>query len=227
VNIGKQVRLIKKIKTCEVCGKQGDCDEVSSYLGGMVLCTKHKLQYKRHGRFFNRTYKDKNEIINYDNHAEIILTNKSMEIIARALISKEDVEKVSQLKWNASSSNGYVSSGCGKTQILLHRYILNAQEHEIVDHINRNKLDNQRENLRLCTHSKNSMNSSMKSNNTSGITGVWINKTKKKNKWVAEIFVGGKEICLGNFKNKEEAIKARGDAEQIYFKEFAPQNNNE
>ncbi|PAV30442.1 hypothetical protein CIL05_07835 [Virgibacillus profundi] len=101
---------------------------------------------------------------------------------------------------------------------LLHRIIKNPQEKEVVDHINHNTLDNVDENLRVGTRAQNTWNSRMKSNNTSGVIGVYSNSYGR---WVAEIYVNGKKISLGNFDDIEEAKKVRRNAEYQYFKEFA------
>ena len=90
------------------------------------------------------------------------------------------------------------------------------------DHINRNELDNRKENLRKATHQQNSCNRSLRKDNTSGVTGVYFDKTN--NNWYASITIFGKHIKLGTFANKEDAIKARLNAEVKYFKEFAPQS---
>jgi len=63
-------------------------------------------------------------------------------------------------------------------KIRLHRLIINASEGDIADHISRNKLDNRKINIRLCTSSQNSMNRSKLSINTSGHTGVGWNKNE-------------------------------------------------
>lgn len=92
------------------------------------------------------------------------------------------------------------------------------------DHIDKNELNNRKYNLRPCTQQENIRNSSLKSNNTSGITGVSFDKNN--NKWIAYIdIVKNKSTYLGRFKNKEDAIKARLQAEMKYYKEFAPQRH--
>lgn len=64
----------------------------------------------------------------------------------------------------------------------------------------------------------------VKKNNTSGITGVCWSTTKQR--WKAEIQVDKKKINLGSFIDKNDAIKARREAEQKYFKEFSLNKNN-
>jgi hypothetical protein len=82
---------------------------------------------------------------------------------------------------------------------------------KVIDHINRNKKDNRLCNLRICDKSINAFNIGIKSNNTSGVTGVWFRKDTKK--WVAEIKKNYKKISLGCYEKKEDAIKARKEAE--------------
>lgn len=91
------------------------------------------------------------------------------------------------------------------------------------DHIDRNPLNNRRNNLRHATISENSKNKRRYKNNTSGITGVtW---ESDRNKWKASVKVDGKELRLGNFINKDDAVKARLEAEAKYYGEFAPQKH--
>lgn len=91
------------------------------------------------------------------------------------------------------------------------------------DHIDRNPLNNRRNNLRMATIKENSINKKRYKNNTSGIIGIsW---ESDRSKWKAFIKIDGKESRLGNFLNKEDAIKARLEAEAKYYGEFAPQRH--
>lgn len=91
------------------------------------------------------------------------------------------------------------------------------------DHIDRNELNNRRYNFRLCTQQHNVWNSSIRSNNTSGVTGVCWSKNEEK--WFARIYVDGSQISLGYFRDFDEAVKIRLQAEVEYFGEFAPQQH--
>lgn len=83
-----------------------------------------------------------------------------------------------------------------------------------IDHINHDATDNRIKNLREVTHLENAQNQSMKSNNSTGVTGVyWANRDKA---FVAEIVVNKKKINLGNFRSLESAAKARAEAESTY-----------
>jgi hypothetical protein len=91
------------------------------------------------------------------------------------------------------------------------------------DHINRNPLDNRKENLRKAARIDNNRNCSISKNNTSGIVGVSWNR--RNNNWRTRIMVNNKSIELGQFAKKEDAIVARLQAELKYFREFAPQRH--
>ena len=136
----------------------------------------------------------------------------------------EDYDKIKEYCWYKDFSNGYIKTKTPDNKwIYMHRLVTNNQ-YKIVDHINRNKLDNRKENLRNTTKRQNVLNrNGVVSTNTSGITGVYFDN--KRNKWRAQICVDDKIKYLGIFINKEDAIKARLQAEQKYFKEFAPQKH--
>ena len=91
------------------------------------------------------------------------------------------------------------------------------------DHRNRNPMDNRKENLRQATHQENNRNHSVAINNTSGIIGVSFDKNR--NQWSAGISVNGKWMWLGRHSDKQDAIIARLQAEQKYYKDFAPQRH--
>lgn len=90
------------------------------------------------------------------------------------------------------------------------------------DHINRNRLDNRRCNLRPVTLSQNNCNRGIPSNNTSGYKGVWFDKCRGK--WRGDIRVSGKKISLGYHDDPKEAVKAYNEAALKYHGEFAVLN---
>ena len=108
----------------------------------------------------------------------------------------------------------------------MHRDILKLVGSETSDHIDLDKLNNQRSNLRRCTKKDNDRNKGLLKSNTSGYTGVWFHKGKWRIKrWVAEIHVNNKKISLGHFLTKEEGALAYNQAAQKYFGEFARLND--
>lgn len=140
----------------------------------------------------------------------------------RFIFDIDDYGIISPYYWYVDKNN-YVVSYINNKYIFMHRFLMNPNQ-KFVDHINRNTTDNRKSNLRLVTNQENKMNHNLSSNNSSGISGVaWI---KNQNKWRAYIKYKGKSYYLGQFINKEEAIKQRLLAELKYFGfDFAPQKH--
>lgn len=123
-------------------------------------------------------------------------------------------------------SGGYVQYSSRKDGLnnkKLHRIIMDCPEDWFIDHINHDKLNNCRSNLRIVTNQQNMMNKSKPKNNTSGVPGVSWNKRDKK--WYAHIRLNNKLINLGYFNNLEEASRVRKEAEIKYFGEFRNKDN--
>lgn len=98
----------------------------------------------------------------------------------------------------------------------MHRLIANCPQGMFVDHINHNKLDNRRENLRLVTVRENGMNREVSKTNKSGIKGV----SYFRKRWRAII---GRKL-IGYFDTKEEAAKAYNKAAKNLFGDYAKLN---
>jgi HNH endonuclease len=120
----------------------------------------------------------------------------------------------------AVNSVGYHLVRVGHKVMYVHRVVWQMMTGKppawFIDHVNGDRRDNRWVNLRAATPAQNSQNSKLRSNNTSGRTGVY----RSRGKWHARITFGGKRIFLGAFSNKVHAIKARAAAERLYFKEF-------
>lgn len=97
----------------------------------------------------------------------------------------------------------------------MHREILKPNEGFETDHINRDRLDNRRSNLRACTTSQNAHNRRLRSDNKTGVMGIWFRKDSRK--WTARIVVNGQRKILGCFISKEEAAMAYQQAAQQYY----------
>lgn len=140
----------------------------------------------------------------------------------------EDYEKIKNNCWYVSAQ-GYLVSNISDTErtcLIMHRLIMEAENYDIVvDHINHNKKDNRKENLRLVNRKQNNWNRSIVNNYPSGRTGVHWDKSR--NKWVARLKKEGKTHNLGRFENLEDAIKAREKAEKEYYGEYACIYNKE
>lgn len=144
------------------------------------------------------------------------------------LVDDDDFEKISQYKWYVTKKRdnyyAYRDQMINKKKyhIPLHRFLLNVPENMEVDHINRNGLDNRRENLRVCTQGQNNANRLKYKNNTSGYKGVfWHIKNKY---WRTQIVINKKAIHIGVFQDKVDAAKAYNQAALKYFGDFANLN---
>lgn len=141
------------------------------------------------------------------------------------LVSAEDYEKVKDYTWR-ETRNGYAITSIGgrlnKREILMHRLITGAVKGEWVDHKNHNKLDNRRDNLRLCTASQNIGNSNLRADNTSGYKGVTLHTINGN--WISRIMVEGKTIHLGVFDNPHDAARMYNFWALDIFGEFAKLN---
>lgn len=133
-----------------------------------------------------------------------------------ALVDSQDFEYLNQWKWCYDKSNGYAHRKNGKEKIYMHRLINETPEGFFTDHINRNKLDNRRSNLRSVTARENSLNISFQKNNTSGYKGIYWSQNRSK--WIAQIKYNYKTINLGGFLDIQSAWLARRFGERIYFK---------
>lgn len=136
-------------------------------------------------------------------------------------IDIDDIKLLENHYWTLS--RGYMESRDKGKLIRLHRVIMDAPAGKVVDHIDHDKLNNRKSNLRVCNHSRNGQNSQISINNASGVTGVCWHK--KANKWTAQIKHQYDNHYLGLFADFDEAVKARLKAEAVYFGEFAPQKH--
>ena len=85
----------------------------------------------------------------------------------------------------------------------------------VIDHINGKTSDNRIANLRDVSHMENTRNSKLAANNTSGVNGV--SRHRRSGKWSAFIRHDGRQIHLGLFLTKEEAVAARSAADALYM----------
>ena len=150
------------------------------------------------------------------------IQNKSRR---RLLVDTLDLKLLSRSKdghWCFKlKENGYARivyrkdlGGDGKSLVSFHRLIMDFPFAMQVDHINRNKFDNRRENLRVCTHSQNSMNNAIRG--ICQFRGV----CKSRNKWQAQIKIDGINKYLGIFETEVAAALAYDAAAKLYGCEF-------
>ena len=141
-----------------------------------------------------------------------------------ALVDDEDYLTISRYKW-CFGNNGYAIRSSYKTNSnhsLMHRMIIDTPKGMLTDHINGDKLDNRRSNLRIATKSENMMNAGMRTNNKSGFKGVTWSKNAKK--WASQIMINGRHIHFGYFDDPKDAALAHDNGARKYHLDFAKTN---
>lgn len=146
----------------------------------------------------------------------------------------EDYNLIKDYCWTLpNGEEGYVFTTCRDDndiikRVPMHRLIMGVGDYKesngtiVIDHINHNRSDNRKNNLRICTPAQNGINKKLKKTSSTGYTGVYYTNPKKNGKkWVARIAINHKNLYLGRYENIEEAIAARKEAEKKYFGEFA------
>lgn len=143
------------------------------------------------------------------------------------LVDDGDFEIFGVFNWYCTE-HGYAARRDSEDKLhYLHRDITNASTEEVVDHINCNKLDNRRVNLRKCTQAENTWNARNKKVGKSGFIGVYTSDTGAKQGWhlkkkyAAKIHVNGKSIWLGRYATPEEAHRVYVDACNKYHGSFS------
>lgn len=132
------------------------------------------------------------------------------------LIDTEDLEKVKPYYFSKMTKGYFATSPCLRNvegMLYLHRFIVDCPKGLQVDHINHDKSDNRKANLRICTNQQNMMNKKAK--------GYYFRKDTHK--WQAELWYKKKKINLGCYATEEEAKQARKAGELKYFGEFVYQ----
>lgn len=142
-----------------------------------------------------------------------------------ALVDDDDFERLNQFKW-CTSSNGYAMRNVGhwphQSPLFMHHDILSIKKGKQTDHINGNKLDNRKANLREATGFENHWNTKKHIDNTSGFKGVTWHKVARK--WAVRIQQYGKPMYLGLFTTAEEAAHAYDKRARELFGEYARTN---
>lgn len=145
--------------------------------------------------------------------AECLLSDGSI-----ALVSAESIPLLKSCTW-CKSGNGYVMTRSIHPAISMQRFLTGAKPNDIVDHIDRNPLNNTLPNLRICTKQTNAINTAVRVDNRTGYKGVSYHK--KGEKFRAYIVINGKQIHLGLFDTAEQAAQKYIDVARILYGEFS------
>lgn len=165
---------------------------------------------------YNDPMKKLRQLIKQDDITLVPIYTKGVIIFAK--IDTKDAELVSKYQWSLSGQNGYPKAGHSKAPKngYLHRMLLQPEPYEKVDHINGNKLDNRRKNLRIVTSQQNNMARHI-INAKSGYKGV----NRHGVGYRATIKFNRKQIRLGTYPTPEKAARAYNQAALALFGEYA------
>lgn len=142
-----------------------------------------------------------------------------------AVVDADDFDRVSAFKWYYEGT-GYAARRDNMQDwrlVKMHRFILGVTyTSTIVDHINRNTLDNRKENLRVSDKSCNAVNSKRRSDNTTGFKGVQL--IKRTGKYSATVVCRGRRYWIGTFDDPFSAAVAWDVRAQELFGEHVDTN---
>lgn len=159
----------------------------------------------------NREKRIKNIAREVGDTTVMVLVNRRKEVVGVTAIDTEDYPRVKKHRWYLNKM-GYAFTGGGRP-FSLSSFLLGVKtdRYNVIDHINQDKLDNRKCNLRVVSRSVNAFNAKTRIDNTSGCPGVsW---EAARGKWTARICIDGKVKCIGRFATIENAITARKSAE--------------
>ena len=147
---------------------------------------------------------------------------------AIALVSKNNLELILQFVWYLDKDGYPITHGTDDKSIVygkgmkMHKLIMGkTQKGMVVDHINRNRLDNRMINLRVCTAVENSYNTKKKESSTQKYKGV---RQQSNDLWSAIITKNGKKYKINDIPTEKEAAMIYDMMAEDLFGEFAGKN---
>lgn len=132
-----------------------------------------------------------------------------------------DAELVASRGWHLSK-RGYIAGKENRRERPLHKLMIGVDSGFDIDHVNRDKTDCRRENLRVCSHHENCFNQMRRTNNTSGFIGV--SYARNIGKYESYVHHCGRKYGLGYYESPAEAALVRDAAAEHFFGEFCNRN---
>lgn len=147
------------------------------------------------------------------------ITNRNKTIVGYTQVDDDVWQWARRCRWCfKDNTHTYVQGyGTGTKPTSLHRQIVEAQKGDLVDHIDRNTLNNQLMNLRIVDKRTSNLNRGFPKNNKSGYIGVSFDKVKRL--WVAQATIYNKKIWIGRYTTPEKAHQAYLEVTSILSEE--------
>jgi hypothetical protein len=206
----------KRMYFCECsCGGKKNVAGYEIRNGNVKSCGCLAIEAKHRNGKANKKY---NEYFQIDDFTMGCYAHNNREIF---YFDKEDFEKVRNCCWLIDADN-YARTKLNGKSVLFHQLIMDFPGCE-VDHKDRNRRNNKKENLRRATDGQNAINASMRKDNVTGVKGVSWNDTNKN--WRSILDLNYERVLDKSFKNFFDAVVCRLNAEKQYYKEFAPQKH--
>lgn len=177
------------------------------------LCGRHYQQQQKHGKIFDRTKYDNNEIQIKDNYAEITVYDEKQDKKEKVLIDIDKVSKIKECKIY-TNSRGYAVVNYKQDKLYLTEFLFGETD-ELYIFKNKNPLDCRKKNLLLSDRSELGKRVKIPVSNKTGIKGV--HKYKRTGKYEAYITNKGTKYHLGAYDTLEEAKQARLEGEKRYW----------
>ena len=233
--VGRGLLLAGRVKSCGHLSVRGD--DLDAIIGKKYgkLTVEERIPEKRNGRWYYRcrcecgkeTEVERSNLIRglvstCGNCVHIEREGEHYRYYCHSqgsfIFDEEDYDLVASERWNISHF-GYVTRKIGNKTVWLTHALLGVDDGVIVDHINGDRLDNRRANLREATPSQNLRNQCLRSDNKTGYKGVYFNNHHKK--YLAEIRSHGVKTYIGLFDNPVDAALAYDEAARVIHGEFA------
>jgi hypothetical protein len=210
----------KNICRIEGCGR---------FCSGRGLCSKHYARLLRGRDPEAISRKEPNLVITNGDTSEMVLRDMKCNEIARVTVDTDDLPMLKEYVWSYNVGSGYAYSHTKGPTAMMHKLIAKTPEVMLTDHINSNRLDNRKANLRYATATENAQHTNpwTKETKHSKHKGVCLLANREwplKKPWMAYIGINGKRQYLGYYETQDQAALAYDHAARENFGEFARPN---